>query len=140
MVIAVLSNTQFRTEDADAERALFGALIGYRPGPQPPDARQLLEPGHWCTSQGWRRAHVPQVITAHSLYPWTVTEAQPRLWTTLQPGVTTPAQPGWLARMDVSGMMPAATAADPPNRLFGLPPAWSDREPQFTPKHRTVPL
>jgi hypothetical protein len=30
LIIAVLSNTEFHTEDLDFERALFGALIGRR--------------------------------------------------------------------------------------------------------------
>ena len=140
LVVAVLSNTQFRTEDIDVERALFGTLIGYRPCPQPPQARHLLEPGHWCSSEGWRRARVPQVITAHGLYPWTVSETPPRLWTTLQAGVTAPAQPSWLARMELAGPMPTAAPADSLARLFGLPPAWSAREPRFVSQPRTVPL
>jgi len=76
LVIAVLSNTQFRTEDIDVERVLFGALTG-RPSPQHPEAHQMLEPGHWCTGKGWRRPHAPQVITVHDLYPWTISQAQP---------------------------------------------------------------
>ena len=140
LVVAVLSNTPFGTEDVDVERALFGALIGYRPSPQPPQASQLLEPGHWCTGNGWRRAHVPQVITAHGLYPWTVTRTQPRLWTTPQAGVPAPGQPGWLATMDVTGSLPTPAAADSLASLFDLPQDWSDRQPAFTPNPRTVPL
>jgi len=139
LVIAVLSNTQFRTEDFDVERALFGALNG-RPSPQPPEARQVLEPGHWCTGKGWRRAHAPQVITVHDLYPWTITQAQPRLWTTLQAGVTAPTQPGWLAVMRVSGTMPVPAAADSLASLFDLPPDWPAREPHFVTRSRAVPL
>ena len=37
---------------------------------------------------------------------WTITKAQPRLWTTLQPGAAAPAQPGWLAVMRVCGTIP----------------------------------
>jgi len=140
LVIAVLSNTMFRTEDVDVERALFGTLIGYRPHSQPPGTDQLLAPGYWCTSEGWRRKRVPQVIAAHSLYPWTVTEVQPRLWTMPQADVIAPAQPGWLARMDVSGSIPAAMPADSPARLFELPPNWSDREAKFASQPRTVPV
>ncbi len=140
LVVAVLSNTPFGTEDIDVERALFGALIGCRPSPQPPQASQVLEPGHWCTGNGWRRAHVPQVITAHGLYPWTVTRTQPRLWTTPQAGVPARCQPGWLATMDVTGPLPTPAAADSPANLFGLPQDWSDRQPAFTPNPRTMPL
>ncbi len=140
LVVAVLNNTPFGTEDIDVERALFGALIGCRPSPQPPQASQVLEPGHWCTGNGWRRAHVPQVITAHGLYPWTVTRTQPRLWTTPQAGVPARCQPGWLATMDVTGPLPTPAAADSPANLFGLPQDWSDRQPAFTPNPRTMPL
>lgn len=139
LVIAVLSNAQFRTEDIDVERALFGALTR-RPSPQRPEAHQLLEPGHWCTGKGWRRAHAPQVIAVHDLYPWTITKAQPRLWTTLQPSVAAPAQPGWLAVMRASSTMPTPAAADSVADLFGLPPGWSAREPHFVTQPRTVPL
>jgi hypothetical protein len=38
LVVAVLSNAQFRTEDVDVERALFGAMIGRRPSSEPPQA------------------------------------------------------------------------------------------------------
>jgi hypothetical protein len=72
LVIAVLCNSEFRSDDADVQCALFGALIGWQPGPEPPGPRELLEPGHWCTGGGWRRAHAPQVITIHDLFPWTV--------------------------------------------------------------------
>ncbi len=140
LVVGVLSNTPFGTEDVDVERALFGALIGCRPSPQPPQASQVLEPGHWCTGNGWRRSHVPQVITAHGLYPWAVTRTQPRLWTTPQAGVPAPGQPGWLATMDVTGSLPTPAAADSPASLFGLPQDWSDRQPAFTPNPRTMPL
>lgn len=140
LVIAVLSNTMFQTEDVDVERALFGALIGYRPCPQPPRSAQLLAPGYWCTIRGWRRQRVPQVIAAHSLYPWTVTKVQPCLWTMPQADITAPAQPSWLAEMDVSGPIPAAMPADSPARLFGLPPNWSDREAKFSSRPRTVPV
>jgi hypothetical protein len=44
LVIAVLSNSEFRTEDTDVERAQLGALIGRRPGPQPQGPGQLSNP------------------------------------------------------------------------------------------------
>lgn len=140
LVIAVLSNTMFHTEDIDVERALFGTLLGYRPCPQPPRPQQLLDPGYWCTSRGWRRQRVPQVIAAHSLYPWTVTKVQPRVWTMPDADIVAPAQPSWLAKMDVSGPIPAAMPADSPARLFGLPQNWSDREAKFASRPRTVPV
>lgn len=121
LVVAVLCNSEFRTEDADVQRALFGSLLGWQPGPEPPGSSQLLEPGHWCTSRGWRRAHVPQVITVHGLLPWLVAESQPRVWTTLQPGVTAPVQPAWLTVMRVTGELPVPAAADSLVDLFGLP-------------------
>ena len=41
LAIAVLSNSEFHTEDLDVERALFGAWIGRRPSPEPPGPGQL---------------------------------------------------------------------------------------------------
>jgi len=140
LVIAVLSNSEFRTEDIDVERALFGALIGRRPGPEPPRPGQLLEPGHWCTKAGWRRAHIPQVIAIQDLYPWTVTKAQPRLWATLEPGARAPAQPSWLARVQVSGAAPTPGPADSLADLFDLPADWPPDEPHFVTRPRTATL
>lgn len=140
LVIAVLCNSEFRTEDADVQRALFGAQIGWQPGPEPPSPRQLLEPGHWCTGGGWRRAHAPQVISIHGLFPWTVTESRPRVWTTLQPGIAAPAQPGWLAAMQIADELPVPAAADSPAGLFGLPAGWPGQESRFVSQARTVPL
>ena len=140
LVIAVLSNSEFRTEDTDVERALFGALMGRRPGPEPPGPGQLLEPGHWCTSNGWRRAHIPHVIAVHDLYPWTATTARPRLWTTLEPGTRAPAQPGWLARVQVSGAAPSLDPADSLADLFDLPADWPPEEPRFVARPRIVAL
>jgi len=140
LVVAVLCNSEFRTDDEDVQRALFGSLLGWQPGPEPPGSGQLLEPGHWCTSKGWRRAHVPQIITAHGLHPWSVAESQPRVWTTLQPGATVPIQPDWLAEMRVTGELPVPAAADSPADLFGLPAGWPARETHFVTQARTVPL
>lgn len=140
MVIAVLSNTMFQTEDVDVERALFGTLIGYRPRPQPPRPTQLIAPGYWCNGGGWRRQRVPQVIAAHSLYPWTVTKVQPRLWTTPGAGHHCSRSAKLAREMDVSGPIPAVMPADSPARLFGLPRNWSDREAKFGFRPRTVPV
>jgi hypothetical protein len=139
LVIAVLSNSEFHTDDFDVERALFGAWMG-RPGPEPPGPGQFVDPGHWCTSKGWRRAHVPQVIVVADLYPWTVTKAQPRLWTTLKPGTHPPTQPGWLARVDVTGAMPTPGPADSLADLFDLPADWPPEEPHFVTQPRTARL
>jgi hypothetical protein len=140
LVIAVLSNSEFHAEDLDVERALFGALIACRPSAEPPGPGQLLEPGHWCTGKGWRRAHVPQVIAVADLYPWTVTKAQPRLWTTLEPGTQPPTQPSWLARIDVTGAMPTPGPADSLADLFDLPADWPPEEPHFVARPRTATL
>jgi hypothetical protein len=140
LVIAVLSNSEFRADDADVQQALFGNLFGWQPGPEPPGPGQLLEPGHWCTGGGWRRGHAPQVITIHGLFPWTVAESQPRVWTTLQPGLAVPAQPGWLAAVQVTDTLPAPAAADSPADLFGLPAGWPGQESRFVAQARTVAL
>ena len=124
LVIAVLSNSAYGTDDIDFEDALYGALIGRRPSAvlPPPDA--LLRPGHWLSHGGWRHANAPQVIAVQDLFPWTVAKVRPRLWSTLQPGVPSPAQPGWLARVQVIGPAPQPGPAAPMSSLFGLPDPW----------------
>ena len=124
LVIAVLSNSVYGTDDIDFEDALYGALIGRRPAAVPPPPGALLRPGHWLSQEGWRNANAPQVITAQDLFPWTVAKVQPRLWSTLQPGVAAPSQPGWLARVQVTGPAPQPGPAAPMSGLFGLPDPW----------------
>lgn len=140
LLIAVLNNPEFHADDLDVERALFGAMIDHRPGPEPPKPGQLIESGHWCTGKGWRRGHIPHVIVAQDLYPWTVTLAQSRLWTTLEPGICPPAQPGWLVPVHVSGPAPALGPADSLADLFGLSADWLAEEPRFASSPRTAAL
>lgn len=124
LVIAVLSNSMYGTDDIDFEDALYGALIGRRPTAVLPPPSAILRPGHWLSQDGWRHANAPQVITAHDLSPSTVAKVQPRLWSTLQPGVPTPSQPGWLTRMQVTGPAPRPEQAASMSSLFGLPDPW----------------
>jgi hypothetical protein len=124
LVVAVLSNSAYGTDDIDFEDALYGALIGRRPAAVLPPPSALLRPGHWLSQDGWRHANAPQVIAARDLYPWTVAKVQPRLWSTLQPGVPMPSQPGWLARVQVTGPAPQPGPAAPMSSLFGLPDPW----------------
>lgn len=125
LVIAVLSNSVYSTDDIDFEDALYGALIGRRPAGVLPPHSALLRPGHWLSQDGWRHASAPQVITAQDLFPWTVATVRPRLWCTLQPGVAVPSQPGWLARVQVTGPAPQPGPAAPMSSLFGLPDPWA---------------
>jgi hypothetical protein len=124
LVIAVLSNSAYGTDDMDFEDALYGALIGRRPAAALPPPGAVLRPGHWLSQDGWRHANAPQVIAAQDLFPWTVARVRPRLWSTLQPGVTVPSQPGWLTRMHVTGPAPQPGPAAPMSSLFGLPDPW----------------
>ena len=124
LVIAVLSNSVYGTDDIDFEDALYGALIGRRPAAALPPPGALLRPGHWLSQDGWRHANAPQVIAAQDLFPWTVAEVRPRLWSTLEPGVSVPSQPGWLARVQVTGPGPQLGPASPMRSLFGLPDPW----------------
>lgn len=64
------------------------------------------------------------MIAAQDLYPWTVARVQPRLWSTLQPRVSAPSQPGWLARVQVTGPAPQPGPAAPMSSLFGLRDPW----------------
>ena len=69
LVIAVLSNPEFHTEDLDVERALFGALIGRRPSPNRRDPASSSTPaagapardGDECTS----RKSLPSRTSTH---------------------------------------------------------------------------
>ena len=121
LVIAVLSNSEFGTEDYEFETALYGALAGRHPTAEtvPPDA--LHAPGHWYGETGWRHGDCPQVIAAFDLFPWTVAIVRPRLWSTLEPEASTPAQPTWLAPVHVTGPASQLGPADSMSSLFGLP-------------------
>lgn len=134
LVIAVLSNSPYGTDETDFEDALYGALIGRRPTAALPPPGALLKPGHWLSQDGWRHANAPQVIAAQDLFPWTAAKVQPRLWSTLQPGVPTPAQPGWLARVQVTGSAPQPGPAVPMSSLFGLPDPWPTVPPNLSPR------
>lgn len=124
LIIAVLSNSAYGTEDIDFEGVLYGALIGRRPAAVLPPPDSLLRPGHWLSEDGWRHVNAPEVIAAQDLYPWTVAKVQPRLWNTLQPGTSMPAQPGWLAPVQVTGPVPQPGPGAPMSGLFGLPDPW----------------
>ncbi len=80
------------------------------------------------------------MIVAQDLYPWTVTLAQSRLWTTLEPGICPPAQPGWLVPVQVSGPAPALGPADSLADLFGLSADWLAEEPRFAASPHTTAL
>jgi hypothetical protein len=140
LVIAVLSNSEFGTEDYEFETALYGALIGRRPAAEaaPPDA--LHVPGHWYCETGWRHANSPQVIAALGLFPWTVAKVRPRLWNTLEPGILPPTQPAWLTPVHVTGPAPQLGPADSMSSLFGLPEPWPTVPPELLPNTATAIL
>jgi hypothetical protein len=140
LVIAVLSNSPYGTDGTDFEDALYGALIGRRPAAVPPSPAAILRPGHWLSWDGWRHANAPQVITAADLFPWTVARVRPRLWSTLQPGVPAPAQPGWLARVQVTGPAPQPGPSAPMSSLFGLPDPWPTVPPNLSSRPASAAL
>lgn len=129
LVIAVMSNTEYRTEDYEFEQALFGRAVGGRLEAIR-DPRRVVEGGHWLTSQGWRRGHAPHVIAASDLKPWSITRTHPRLWTTLETDVVVPPQPDWLSRVNIGSHVPSVEAIDVASleALFGLPPGWGEYE------------
>jgi hypothetical protein len=130
LVVAVLSNTEYRTKDYEIEQALYG-VSAYRPSESLQHPEGHFEDGFWLTKRGWRYADTPQVVTASDLKPWTITRTQPRLWQTLQPGVSCSIQPEWLARMEIANEAipgPAISLAS----HFGLAPDWPGMdEPDF---------
>jgi hypothetical protein len=128
LVIAVMCNTEYPTYDYEVEQALFG--ISSR-RPSDPSPTYLFREGHWLSRQGWRRGHAPQVIAVQNLKPWFVTHVHPRVWGTLQPGVELPAQPSWLARVDVSAPHATATETVVLADHFGLPANWLHGPPEF---------
>ena len=74
----------------------------------------------------------PQVIAVQELLPWTITKIRPRLWSTLEPGITFPEQSAWLSPVTVPGPEPKVIAGHQPIReLFGLPSGWLARGPEF---------
>jgi hypothetical protein len=129
LVIAVLDNTEPRgARDYEIDQSVYG-LAAARPGPVPPRAEDLVREGHWVTKAGWRRGHAPQVITASNLNAWNVAGYHPRLWETLEPGRACPAQPPFLARMDLTGPDPGPLPAG--DNPFGLPDGWPRPDPEF---------
>lgn len=123
LVIAVMSNTKYPTEDYEFEQALFGRNLA-RPVQSGRDPRLVVEAGHWLTRQGWRRGDAPQVIAASDLNPWSVTRVHPRLWTTLEPDATLPSPPGWLSRVTVAMDQTSIREGSSLEKLFGLPAGW----------------
>ena len=96
LVIAVLCNMSPGVVDLDdVEEALYGGLIGRHAwGTSPPAAHSVHRPGLWCAEDGeWRRGHIPQVITAENVLVLGIPVCEPRLWSTLEPGVGMPEQP-----------------------------------------------
>jgi hypothetical protein len=122
LVLAVLSNQGFPTDDYQVENALYG-VSPHRPPDSATRLGDLVKEGFWLTKKGWRYGHVPQVISATGLLPWTVGQVQPRLWRTLEPGIGEPFQPTWLAHMDVTTLHPS--------EHFGLPYPWPAEEVDF---------
>lgn len=134
LVIAIMSNTNYPTKDYEVERALFG-LSNRRPEAAAQDPHEyVLSEGHWLTNKGWRRGHAPQVIAVQGLLPWSVAEVRPRLWSTSEPDVVMPEQPGWLNRVDVSGPEAQLEDADSVAAHFGLPEDWLSGDPDFANK------
>lgn len=132
LVIAVLSNTEIPTRDYEFENALFG--IGSYPPAQRVGNGHLFEEGLWVTTAAWHNAHVPQVIAASNLMPWSVARVQPRIWSTLEPGVIGPSQPDWLAPVEANGR-PEPGDATPIASHFGLPEDWpAAGDPDFDPR------
>ena len=130
IVIAVLSNTEYPTRDYEIEQALFG-ISAQRPTESVEHPESMFREGFWLTKRGWRHRETPQLVTAAELKPWTVTTTQPKLWQTLEPGVSTTDQPDWLARMIVAAEAFPASAS-PLAAHFRLAPNWPGMaEPDF---------
>lgn len=122
LVVAVQSNTEIPTRDYEVEQALFG-VSSRRPLETAKGEGHLFSEGLWIDRSGWRNADLPQVITIYDLAPWSVCRTQGRCWSTLEPGVDLPRQPGWLAPM-IIGAEAKPGPADPMGLHLGLPADW----------------
>lgn len=80
LVIAVLSNTDFPTYPHDIEPVLYG-----RPLPRVGEYSAVSQPGHWRTSDGWRRSHNPTVLSASGLNLYSLARVAPLRWDTMEP-------------------------------------------------------
>jgi len=130
LVIALMSNTEFPTQDYEVEQALFG-VSARRPVQAALQPKELFQEGHWLTQNGWRRSHTPQVIAVQGLLPWTITKVRPRLWRTLEPGIVSPVQPPWPASVTDTGPETVVAGGQPLAALFGLPSDWLAGDPEF---------
>jgi hypothetical protein len=122
LVVAVQSNTDVPTHDYEVEQALFG-VSSRRPPETAKGEGHLFAEGLWIGRSGWRNAEIPQVISIYNLAPWSVCRSQARCWSTLEPGIDLPPQPGWLAPM-IIGAQPMPGPFDPMGPHFGLPADW----------------
>lgn len=130
LVIAVLCNTSPGVVDSDdLEEALYGALIGRHAwGDEPPPARSVHRPGLWSSPSGeFAHSHIPQVISAQNVPFLGIPVCRPRLWTTLEPGVSQPVQPAWLARVTMTPSGPRTASATSTAATLGLPEDWPVR-------------
>jgi len=122
LVIAIQSNTEIPTRDFELESALYGAS-SHRPADRAGFSGRLIEEGFWVAENGWRNAQIPQVLTAYDLYPWTVAKVLPRIWSTLEQGISLLNQPDWLATMMIDARSSPGHASSVAEHL-GLANDW----------------
>jgi hypothetical protein len=119
LVIAALANGASPLATYAASEALYGRSR-HLPLDVGAHAGDVLLDGHWMTRQGWRRPHAPGVLLATNFYPWTVTRSPVQSWSTLQPGISSPWQPEWISRIDLSTPEPGTIPGSSISDLLGL--------------------
>lgn len=129
LVIAVLSNTWPPIRDYDIQPELYGEVAG---SPiKVHDHKELYSDGHWRTRAGWRRSHAPHVITGVGIDVFSMVREVPRLWTTVESGVTGIGDLDWADPVDVTDTDPSKPNRQPDLAALGIPSDWMSSGPDF---------
>ena len=120
LVLALQINTEYHAGDHHIERALYGLHLPHPPDGIPvSDTLQESGEGLWVGPDGYRRSHVPEVITASNLHIGFLT-TQPRVWPHPDASVHLMQHPDLFASVELG---PARVQiATPPDLYFGFDP------------------
>ena len=128
LAVAVLSNTDFPTYPHDLEHVLYG-----RPTPRHGDPSDVWQPGHWRSSEGWRRGHNPTVISASGLNIYSLARVAPLRWDTMEPGAELIDPLSWVNDAVLGQDETTEEVPDAALLSLGIDRSWCAEPPVFTP-------